>query len=118
MGMKICFQKETQKRISCDETLGFTQNRLAKTEDDLNKEREVREQTEEELMRTMVSLSSCQKEARVLTEILSRTQDELQEKTSALAREEEAHRTVQTRLDDTTEVLVLTSPTIDSKCMA
>lgn len=71
----------------------------------MNKEREVREQTEEELMKTMVSLSSCQKEARVLTDMLSTTQDELQEKIQALAREEEAHKTVREKLDQTTEVL-------------
>lgn len=102
--MSVFFQKETDARIDCEETLTFTQNRLNKSENDLKNEREAREQTEKELMDTMTQLASCNREVRVTSEILNRTQDELQAKTAALAREEAAREALQTKLDSTMEV--------------
>lgn len=96
--------QETDARIECEETLAFTQARLAKSEDDLNNERVAREQTEEQLMKTMTDLAACQRELRVTSEILSRTQDELQDKTQAYAREQAAREALQAKLSQTVEV--------------
>lgn len=97
--------KETDARISCEETLAFTQARLERSEADLANERQAREDTEEELTQTMTDLAACQKENRVTAEILARTQDELQEKTAALARAEAARDALQVKLEATVQVL-------------
>jgi len=100
----VACNQEIDKTISLEESLRFSEVKLAKCEADLQEERTAREETEEDLMRTMTELASCQRENRVITESLSRCQDELQQTSAALASETAAREMLQTKLDSTVEV--------------